>query len=1185
MSLIKIIEPPRRPRNWGRKLLWAFGGFVVLLLVLYFVGTSQVFLQRVILPQVSKAIKADVTVGTASISPFRQVSLRELKVHPRGSDPLMDVKEVRLRYNLLSIIRGKIEVEEIAVESPVITVVENADGTSNLDELLKLGSAEKKEPSPESSSTPPEVNVKLVALNNATVRVVKHHAGGTSDVTEVSGLNFSLRDLKNGQPGRMEVAANFAVDQAAHAAMAAGSVRAKLNGVFTFDLLADLKPGSVKGDVTFTVEQATGALAELAKLTARLDCEATPTEVKRVGLRFTKADVALGEVRLAGPLDPAKLEGKLKLEILALDRRVLNLAGAASGLDFGPTTINSTTDLTLANGGNEISVAGRLNVANFQVTRLGKTSPTLDLRWDYALTVDQAAASGVVKFFNLSGTQNSQVFLQSELPNPFPFTWGKAGGASGPAALNLVVTNWNLADWQAFAGDTAPAGLVNTRLNLNSQQAGQQLQLALVGGINKFSLKLGSNQVNQAELRWQVKAQATDLKQFKLDEGKFEILHQGQPVLVASATGTFDSATAATDLQVTAQAQLGQLLAFAPQPEVTASSGKVDFKAYLVGKASEQNVTGQFSLTEFTGTAGELRFNQFGAALDFDAGLTGKKLELRKAAGLIREGERVGGRFGASGEFDLATTPPTGELALKLVEFNQEGLRPFLQAALGDKKLVSIALNTTVSVSLGANGAAALQTDAQITNLVVSDPANPALATPLQARVQVDASMANQIAQIRQAQLTLTPTERAKNELNLTGTVDMTKSNAITGSLKLKAESLDVTRYYDLVAAQPAATPPGEVAPQPAPVPSSEPEQEPPAQALPFQNFTFDAEIDRFYLREVDIAKLRAAVRLDGGKVVIKPCALTLNGAPISATVDCDVGVPGYKYDVAFQADAIPFAPLVNSFAPDRKGQLGGTLTANAQIKGAGVTGSNLQKNLAGQFDVTTTNLNLSVANARSPILKTLVNVIIGIPELIRNPTAGLDSLIGRITGSATQKTSWTDELNGSPIDVILVRGQAGEGRVQLQQAEVRGGAFQALATGEIRLAPSLTNSTIEIPVKVALGRKLAGQAGLVTASTPTNRAYVELPDFLTLQGTLGAPKTHLDKLALVALAAKAGGGVAAQIGGASGEKAGALLNTVGGLFSKPDNTATNANGTNAPVEPAKKSGGLFDLFKKSKKE
>jgi hypothetical protein len=1183
MSLIKIIEPPRRPRNWGRKLLWAFGGFVVLLLVLYFVGTSQMFLQRVILPQVSKAIKADVTVGTASISPFRQVSLRELKVHPRGSEPLMDVKEIRLRYNLLSIIRGKIEVEEITVESPIIMVVENADGTSNLDDLLKLGSAEKKEPSPESSSAPPEVNVKLVALNNATVRVVKHHVGGTSDVTEVSGLNFSLRDLKNGQPGRMEVAANFAVDQAARAPMAAGSVRAKLSGGFTFDLLADLKPGSVKGDVTFTVEQATGALAELAKLTARLDCEATPTEVKRVGLRFTKADVALGEVRLAGPLDLAKLEGKLKLEVLSLDRRVLNLVGAASGIDFGPTTINSTTDLVLAKNGNEISVAGRLSIANFQVTRQGKASPTIDLRWDYALAVDRVAESAMVNFFNLSGTQNSQVFLQSELPNPFPIAWGPGSGSSGAAALNLVVTNWNLADWRAFAGDVAPAGLVNTRLNLTSQQAGKQLQVALTGGVDKLSLKLGSNQVNQAELRWQVKAQATELKQFKLDEGRVQLLHQGQPALIVTATGTFDSVTAANDLQVTAQVLLSQLVAIAPQPGVTVGSGTVDFKAHVVGKENDQTITGQFALTKFTGGAGELRWNRYGVTLDFDAGLAGNKFELRKAAGLIREGDREGGRFGASGEFDLATTPPTGEMAVKLVEFNQEGLRPFLQAALGEKKLVSVALNTTVSVGLGANGAAALKTDAQITNLVVSDPANPALATPLQARVQVDASMANHVAQIRQAQLTLTPTERAKNELNLTGTVDLTKSNAITGSLKLKAESLDVTRYYDLVAAQPAATAPGAATPQPAPVPSSEPEQEPPAQALPFQNFTFEAEIDLFYLREVDIAKLRAAVRLDGGKVVIKPCALVLNGAPVSATVDCDLNVPGYKYDVAFQADAIPFAPLVNSFAPDRKGQLGGTLTANAQIKGSGVTGINLQKNLTGQFDVTATNLNLAVANVRSPILKTLVNVIIGIPELIRNPTAGLDSLIGRITGSATQKTSWTDDLNASPIDVILARGRAGAGRVQLQQTEVRGGAFQALATGEILLASILTNSTIEIPVKVALGRKLAGQAGLVPANTPTNTAYVELPDFLTMQGTLGNPKANLDELALVALAAKAGGGVAAKIGGASGEKAGALLNTVGGLFSKPDNTATNATGTNAPGEPAKKSGGLLDLFKRPK--
>ena len=94
---------------------------------------------------------------------------------------------------------------------------------------------------------------------------------------------------------------------------------------------------------------------------------------------------------------------------------------------------------------------------------------------------------------------------------------------------------------------------------------------------------------------------------------------------------------------------------------------------------------------------------------------------------------------------------------------------------------------------------------------------------------------------------------------------------------------------------------------------------------------------------------------------------------------------------------AIPLAPLVNSFQPERKGQIGGTMTAQGHISGAGITGASLQKNLAGQFDVTSTNLNLNVVNIKSSMLKTLINVVAGIPELIRNP-AGTVSFAARRT-------------------------------------------------------------------------------------------------------------------------------------------------------------------------------------------
>ena len=66
---------------------------------------------------------------------------------------------------------------------------------------------------------------------------------------------------------------------------------------------------------------------------------------------------------------------------------------------------------------------------------------------------------------------------------------------------------------------------------------------------------------------------------------------------------------------------------------------------------------------------------------------------------------------------------------------------------------------------------------------------------------------------------------------------------------------------------------------------------------------------------------------------------------------------------------------------------------------GAGITGASLQKNLTGQFAVGVTNLNLSVMDVHSAILKTLINVIATIPQLLSNPESAIASLMGQVTG------------------------------------------------------------------------------------------------------------------------------------------------------------------------------------------
>src|SRR5947209_4965715 len=206
-------SPPVKRRSWRRKLLSIASALLVLLVIFYFVATSAAFFKGVILPRVGKALNAEITVGDASLSPFSQVVLRQLTVKTTGAEPLLQANEVRLRYSLWSIIGGNINVDEVTLDSPVIQIVQNADGTSNLDPLLKKEAKPAAQP-PAGPSKPLQLDVRNVALKNVKLRAVQNFKDGARQNIELSDINMGLDQLKNCSAGKLTLPAAMKMDRA-----------------------------------------------------------------------------------------------------------------------------------------------------------------------------------------------------------------------------------------------------------------------------------------------------------------------------------------------------------------------------------------------------------------------------------------------------------------------------------------------------------------------------------------------------------------------------------------------------------------------------------------------------------------------------------------------------------------------------------------------------------------------------------------------------------------------------------------------------------------------------------------------------------------------------------------------------------------------------------------------------------
>ena len=661
------------------------GALLLLLVVLYFVATSAAFFKGVILPRVSETAHATITVDDAHLSPFSSVTLEGLKVRTTGPEPLLTAREVVARYSLMDILGGHINVDEVSIADPVVHVIVDANGKSNLDPLMQTPTTPAEKPKP---SGPMQVNIKKLALNNAQITYLQYQKNHTQTYFELPDLNFTLTDVRNG--GTAKLSATSRLRFASGVVTNLDELTGKLTAAFEAALAPDLTLSQAKGNADLAVTGASGAFADANRLDSKFLVNLTMTNIQQIALDFAQGDQALGSIQVSGPFDMKTREGQLKLTVSGIGHRALSLVGGRFGMSFGDTQLAADAQIDIRNNAQLVSTTGTFTGSKFSLTRNDATTPTLDIRLAYDVTVDLPKTNATVRQFTLAATQNGQPLLDAGLSQPMVLNWSQGAQAAAESSLRAVITNFNLADWKAFLGPNVSQGQLNGELAVQAQQAGQLLGFGLSANLANLTAQFGSNRLDRAGLDLATSGQITNFNLIHLAHLDLNVSHAGEPVASLKGAGELNAHTRDADLQTELHASLATASTLLGRPDLALTSGTAAFQGHVTQKnrtpnqannpSMDQTVVGMLLVTNLTGRFSSNQFNQFAAGANLDVGVKNNLAQINKCAGALEQAGQPGGRFEMTGQYNL--TNQAGELAFKLTDLNQNVLRSFVAASL-----------------------------------------------------------------------------------------------------------------------------------------------------------------------------------------------------------------------------------------------------------------------------------------------------------------------------------------------------------------------------------------------------------------------------------------------------------------------------------------------------------------------
>ena len=963
----------------------------------------------------------------------------------------------------------------------------NSAGTSNLSRIA--ADSGRKPPVRGGPSSPVLLNLRNIGIKNGTVRWTGVPAPGAASA-EITGLNVGLDSLVTDQPGHLTLGSGFRWTSGG-TNLLAGTVKSE----YQVRLNEKLLLREINGAFAVTMTEAGGAWRSYSRVGVTLTADSTESEIRQVKLAVTDAGKPEGEIRLSGPFDPGRKEAQIAYEVKGIGPAALGLVGAVVGLDFRTTRIEADGKLNLERSGNVVSWQGRFSADPLVVANAAGSTPILGFLAEFRARADLEGKSAIVERADLTVRQGGSPVVQGALDHPMNLSWDTSAKGTREATYSLTVRDLDLASWRSWFGASFPSGRARVETRIASERDGRMLRFQASAGVDDLILNVGTNRVSGLRLEAQGGGNLTDFTTLLLENLGATVQRSGERIFHASGLVQANLQTQEFTGQCAADAPLPALLRANPVDGVTLTAGTSSLAARFGSRNGQTNGSITLVAEGVTGEVLGVVVKGYDAKVDVAVSLSRNKMLLQNGALSLKAGPGTPGNLEFSGGYEPDSR--RGDFRFKSAGLNETVLGPLLAPALRPRRMEGGGVDLSGDLRVDLGGDSSLAASVRADRWVIRGPQDRGTPVPFSLAATLEATGRGREFELKKLSATLPKSNRARNELSLTGRLALETNNAASGQLTLTSPGLDFTPLTDAfpaASASPASrpSPPASEAPLGAPI------------HLPVGHLTLDSKLDGIFYKEVAISNWVGRVEILRDQVTVNPFTLTLNGAPVSASAAVNVGIPGYVYDVKGRLPGVPVGPLAKSFLTGEQADLGGTLDASAEVKGAGVTGAALREHLTGNVAFAATNLNYRITALKTPLMRTLVE---SLSTALRLPS-----------------------ISESPIRRIDTRVTADKGVVKLTSALVESAAFQAAAQGDIRLADVLTNSTLQLPVMVRLPKSDGG--------------WDELPSFLTFQGTLGVPKPVLDPLALARTMTRLPG-AAGELSTRGVEKLGSALDRV----------------------------------------